>query len=321
METEKISIIVPVYNTDKYLKKCLDSLINQTYNNLEIICIDDGSLDQSPEILDAYARQDKRIKVIHQQNGGAAKARNTGLDAATGAWITFTDSDDWMEPDLYEKLLSFGHEYPADILSFGYYIDYSDKETEAINLHPVPLGTQNMREFLYYIYCRDDYKGVTSYIWNKLFRASIINCAEENMKIRFDESLGSLGEDIDWASRCYLRAETIAYLPNAFYHHRERDDSVFHSLDQRLETLQHIQAYEKIIALYEKNNIDKRTINYIKRLYVYHLGILIEQARKADRIEKMGILKNKAIPYLDIYIQTNIDHPEWIKWAKGLFDE
>ena len=100
----KISVIVPVYNVEQYLPQCLDSIINQTYKNLEIICVDDGSPDNSGKILDEYAKKDKRIKVIHQENQGVSVARNTGLDNATGKYIGFVDPDDWIEADYYETL-------------------------------------------------------------------------------------------------------------------------------------------------------------------------------------------------------------------------
>ena len=102
----KISVIVPVYNVEQYLSQCLDSIINQTYKNLEIICVDDGSPDNSGKILDEYAEKDNRIKVIHQENQGVSVARNTGLDNATGEWVSFIDSDDYIKLDFYERMIN-----------------------------------------------------------------------------------------------------------------------------------------------------------------------------------------------------------------------
>ena len=102
MNRPVISIIVPVYNVAPFLSRCLDSLVGQTYENLEIICVDDGSTDGSAAILDACAAKDSRIKVIHQENAGVSVARNRGLDAATGEFVTFVDADDWLEPDADE---------------------------------------------------------------------------------------------------------------------------------------------------------------------------------------------------------------------------
>ena len=100
----KISIIIPVYNTEEYLRQCLDSVLLQTFRDIEIICVDDGSTDSSPQILDSYKAHDSRIKVIHKENTGLVAARKTGLAAATGKYIGYVDSDDWIEPMMYEKL-------------------------------------------------------------------------------------------------------------------------------------------------------------------------------------------------------------------------
>ena len=314
---DKISVIVPVYNTDKYLDKCLESIIHQTYQNLEIICVDDGSTDGSAAILHKYADTDNRIIVISQNNQGIAYARDTGLQAATGDWITYVDSDDWLSPDMYKKMIRYGEQNPADILACGYLFSRPEEETEAINTYPVPAGTQDIRTFLYYIYCRDDYKGVASYLWNKLFRASVIK--NQGEYIRFDLSLGNQGEDIEWAARCFMNAKSIAYLPEPLYHYSVRPDSSFHSLEQRLATLQHIHAYEKVIALYREKQIDEQILDYLERFYVYHLGVLMEYAQRQGAKEKAKILREKATPCLPAYIRTNQDHPERIRWIKELF--
>ena len=99
---DKISVIVPVYKTEQYLNRCVQSITDQTYKNLEIILVDDGSPDNCPEMCDQWAKKDERIKVIHKRNGGLSSARNAGLDSATGDYIMFADSDDWMEPDMAE---------------------------------------------------------------------------------------------------------------------------------------------------------------------------------------------------------------------------
>ena len=100
-----ISVIIPVYNVEKYLNKCITSVVEQTYKNLEIIIVDDGSTDQSPEICDEWKKRDSRIQVVHSSNGGAGKARNTALDMATGDYVTFVDSDDYIAPQMYQVLL------------------------------------------------------------------------------------------------------------------------------------------------------------------------------------------------------------------------
>lgn len=102
-QSPRISVIVPVYNVEQYLPRCVESILAQTYENLEILLVEDGTKDNSGAICDAYARQDARVKAIHKENGGLSSARNAGIDAATGDYLSFVDSDDWIEPDMYEK--------------------------------------------------------------------------------------------------------------------------------------------------------------------------------------------------------------------------
>lgn len=123
-----ISIIVPVYNVESFLGKCIDSIIAQTYRNLEIILVDDGSTDKSGEICDAYRSSDKRVKIIHKRNGGAASARNRGLEIAQGEYIGFVDSDDYMDEDMYELLIRY-MDKDVDIVACGRYVIYPPKST------------------------------------------------------------------------------------------------------------------------------------------------------------------------------------------------
>ena len=111
-----VSVVIPVYNAEQYLRRCVDSVLAQTYRDIEVILVDDGSPDKSPEICDSYAAIDERVRVIHKNNGGVSSARNTGLYAATGKYVSFVDADDWIEPEMYEKLLADAVEYDADIV-------------------------------------------------------------------------------------------------------------------------------------------------------------------------------------------------------------
>ena len=165
----KISVIVPVYNVEQYLPQCLDSIINQTYKNLEIICVDDGSPDNSGKILDEYAKKDKRIKVIHQENGGLSVARNTGLDNATGEWVSFIDSDDYIKLDFYENLISAANKSGADVVQCGFYL-YDEAVIKEIK-YPTSL-------FCSY---SDILKQIKKcYVWNKLWKREFIK--KHNLK-------------------------------------------------------------------------------------------------------------------------------------------
>ena len=124
MEQALISVIVPVYKVEAFLPKCVNSILNQTYKNLEILLVDDGSPDGSGALCDAYARQDSRVRVIHKKNGGLSDARNAGIEAAAGDYLAFVDSDDWLEPDTYEVMLSAAERHHTQLVCAGRYDEY-----------------------------------------------------------------------------------------------------------------------------------------------------------------------------------------------------
>ena len=125
-ESPLISIIIPVYNVAPFLSQCIQSVLDQTYTHLEVIIVDDGSTDESPAICDKFAKLDTRIKVIHKKNGGLSDARNAGLDIASGDFIGFVDSDDWIDNDMYETLYNLISQYGADISACTHYLEYED---------------------------------------------------------------------------------------------------------------------------------------------------------------------------------------------------
>ena len=129
MREPLISIIIPVYGVEEYLNQCLESVVNQTYANLEIILVDDGSKDNCPAMCDGWANKDSRIKVVHKENGGLSSARNAGLDIFTGEYVAFVDSDDYIAQDMYELLYSRAKEGNYDIVDCGYYSEANDKAT------------------------------------------------------------------------------------------------------------------------------------------------------------------------------------------------
>lgn len=137
--SDLVSVIVPVYNVEKYLARCLDSIINQTYTNLEIILVDDGSKDSSGQICDEYAAKDQRIKVIHKQNGGLSSARNAGLDIASGSYIEFVDSDDWIDKDTVKENLELIINENSNVVFFNHYQVFDDHIYECELLKEVAL--------------------------------------------------------------------------------------------------------------------------------------------------------------------------------------
>lgn len=224
--TPKISVIVPVYKAENYLHRCVDSLLAQTFQDFEILLIDDGSPDRSGEICDEYAKKDKRVRVFHKENGGVSSARNLGLDNARGEWICFVDSDDWVEEEMFATICSFiQSKEQIDILFWGFQYDYSQ----------VYEGKKRKtKKELQYVYCDTvesilgncywlEKKELFGWTWNKLFRREII----QSKKVRFDPTV-SLHEDhlftLDYV-RYVKNLMVMSYYP---YHYRIVNGSLMH---------------------------------------------------------------------------------------------
>lgn len=209
-----VSIIVPIYNAEKYLEKCIESIVNQTYTNIEIILVDDGSPDNSAILCDEYAEKDGRIKVVHKANGGVSSARNAGLDIAQGDYVSFVDADDWIEPNYCSALLA-GRAEDAELVVAETVNIYEDRR-----VYPqIPISGRYSLEGL-----KSDFQ--------KLFSAGLINTpcaklyrAETVDGLRFDESV-ALGEDILFNLAYMEKCENIVFIPNVIYNYnRMSEDS------------------------------------------------------------------------------------------------
>ncbi|GEN30138.1 glycosyltransferase EpsH [Cerasibacillus quisquiliarum] len=224
---DKISIIVPVYNSERYLAECLDSLINQTYKNIEIILINDGSTDGSKYILDEYERKDSRIKVKHLENGGVSRARNVGLEMVTGEWITFVDSDDWVEPDMLSFSMKKAIDTKSDIIIWSYFKNYFNKQ---IPLSLVPGGDQIFIDEKDLLCLKSIYQMMgesrvkesvsAGTVWCKLYKRNII----EDNNLRFKVGL-TRAQDSVFSIHAFMIAEKIAYFDKNLYHYRINNSS------------------------------------------------------------------------------------------------
>ena len=211
MDTTMISIIVPVYNVEPYLRKCLDSVVNQTYRDLEILVIDDGSTDGSGAICDEYAEEDERVKVFHTENRGLSCARNMGLNNANGEWIGFVDSDDWIEPDMYEVLIDRALETGADVAECGVFKEYPNRTEEYKRNNTKMTGIDAIHAL---IITQELSDGVWSKLWSR-------DCYEG---IRFPE--GRIYEDIAVTYRLFEVAEYVCAVDRIEYHYCVRDGSI-----------------------------------------------------------------------------------------------
>lgn len=304
----KISVVVPVYNVNGYLEKCLDSIIGQTYTDLEIICVDDGSTDGSGEILDRYAKKDARIVVIHQPNSGVSTARNVALDHCTGDFVGFVDGDDWLEPNMYELLMGRITADDIDISACGYFEDEGNVARPVVNTLPVPEEPMDTREFLPYIYIRDQYRGVASYLWSRVFRREVIVKA----RLCFVKELRP-SQDIVFVAQYFIEARKSVYTKRPMYHYVQRPNSVMHDGRQRLRKMGTCRAYQMIIQLYESNGIRSEMIDYVKRFYVYHASLLLKMAFQYGEDENIEVLKKEIQENFEAYKRTNQEHPDRIQ--------
>ena len=213
----EISIIVPVYNVEKYLENCIESILNQTFKDFELILVDDGSIDNSGKICDIYKKKDSRIKVIHKNNGGLSSARNTGLDIACGKYVGFVDSDDSIHPKMYEVLYNLIEKYKSDIscCNYKYTYDISNQNHEELNLNEV-IEMSNI-ESIEKLYDKD--LGVKLVVaWNKLYHKRLFD------KIRY--KVGRLHEDEFMAHRILYNSKKITYVDNELYYYLQREGSI-----------------------------------------------------------------------------------------------
>ena len=211
--SDLITIIIPVYNVEKYLERCIDSVIEQTYKNLEIILVDDGSTDSSGKLCDEFAKKDTRIKVIHKTNGGLSDARNKGLEIATGEYIAFADSDDYLEEDMLETLHNLSTEHNADISIVSYYEYYNGKLIGVRDSKKLEIFNKldAMKELLM------DTK-IQSYAWNKLFKRNLF----ENLTF----PKGKNFEDIATTLLLFEKSEKVVLLEEPKYYYLRRDNSI-----------------------------------------------------------------------------------------------
>lgn len=240
-----ISIIIPVYKTEKYLSECLDSILASTYGNLEIIVVDDGSPDECPRICDAYAQMDPRVKVIHQQNQGLVGARNTGLSHATGQYVGFVDSDDTISPKMYEVLLRIMLTYGCDVVACEY--THSRENLDASSVVDIPPCTTfaGIDAQLAVLTCAPSIRRNTwagPYVWNRLYKRK---CIDYLFRKQFQ-----IGEDLYFNWEYIQKSGTMVIVPDVMYFYRRNEESIsgqYRKYKGRVEKgISNVQVWETI---------------------------------------------------------------------------
>ena len=239
-----ISVIVPIYKVEKYLDKCVESIVGQTYRDIEIILVDDGSPDKCPEMCDEWAKKDERIKVIHKKNGGLSDARNAGLSIAKGEYISFVDSDDWISSCFLEIMYQVMQKEDADIVECG--VTYVDEQGEIIRIRKNSTSQVSFDkiEALRQLVLEE---GVYQTVWNKLYKREVIG------DIKFE--VGKYNEDDFWTYQVFDRVKRITLIEEPLYYYLQRGTSIMGAgyslkrmdgLEARFRRMEFLQKYDEL---------------------------------------------------------------------------
>ncbi len=296
----KVSVIVPVYNAEKYLQECVDSILNQTLSDLELILVDDGSTDSSPALCDHYVAQDARVKVIHKPNGRAASARNAGLRTAMGEYVAFVDSDDWISPDMYEKMLQVG----ADVTLCDYVRFQGEKEFPFTqpNIAAGFYNKSQIREKIYPHLVMDGIEyPITISNWAMLIKRDIIT----RNRLSYREDI-LISEDAPFGSEVLYCADSFAYLKGErLYHYRMTEGSASKTYkpwwwDSSLKINEETESFFSKCEDYDFTQQIKSNMFYLARAEICYILCNRELSRKEQ----------------DKKVQTVMDHPRVVRMMK-----
>jgi len=282
-----ISIVVPIFNAERYIKRCIDSILAQTWKDIEIICIDDGSTDDSSQIIDQYSG-DRRIKVLHKENGGSTSARKAGVDIASGEYIGFVDSDDWIEPDMYERLFYFADCKNVDLVTCGYYLEGN---YTTMHLDTVEEGLYNYEQIQYLrentIYRMNKKEtGLRGSLCCKLFKTSLVKAIMPDIPNEL-----VIAEDKMWLLRYILECNSAYVLKEPYYHWEIHANSMSHT--ENSDYLIKINSvYNYLINLYNHPHFTA-TMRTQAEIYIIELLFL--------GINKRMGFKNKNMIWIDPY--------------------
>ena len=293
MISHLISVIVPVYNTEKYLDECIQSILNQSFTDFELLLIDDGSTDRSGAICDQYAAKDERVRVFHTENGGVSSARNVGLDEAKGEWIAFVDSDDWVKSLFLENFIRYVDD--VDII-----ISYSEIETKN-GIHKIEISSEGIVTNTNFHELFTKYgMTVNTTSWAKLYRKDLI----EINKIRFDNRI-KMGEDTVFLYTCLLKAEKIFVLNKTDYYYRDRSESLSKQIywveDELVGYNQLSFVIDELIK--QKPIRDNEALNKLHSIVAYYVVRVLESLYKikipfSRRISIIKSLNFSALDYI-----------------------
>lgn len=262
-----ISIIVPVYNVEAYLPRCMEALLGQTYGNIEIILVDDGSPDNCPQLCDEYAQKDVRVKVVHKQNAGLGMARNSGLDVATGEYIAFVDSDDYVTKDMCEKLYAAAKCYNADVVYGGVYYDENGSIKGRVRENQVRIWQNaQVKDLLLDLIATEPKEKQDTVmevsVWKAIFRKSVF----DKYNIRFESERKFISEDVIFDIDYISRAQCVVLIPDPVYFYCVNPNSLSKTFrTDRFEKVKilYFEIRRRLLPLYEEWVIDRRCDRFL----------------------------------------------------------
>jgi len=284
MNNPLVSIIIPIYNSEVFLDKCIQSAINQSYKNLEIVLVDDGSIDSSGEICDNYASTDNRIKVIHKKNGGLVSSRKAGLKASTGEYVLYIDGDDWVELDIIKNYIDQVQKFNADVVISSHIVNLEGRED--ILMNSLPSGVYDKEALKSMVYPKMLYTGkfaqfgIFSYSWGKLYRKEIL--LKNQLKV--DENI-VMGEDALCLYPTLLDINTLVILEKPGYHYRQRADSQMKTL-RKIEIFKMQKVYDDLKNIFSDNEVLDVMLPQLQ-YYLLSLLIINTEGPNLDGITKI----------------------------------
>ena len=323
-------MIVPIYRIDRYIGICIESLIHQTYRNIEILLVNDGSDDRSPEICDLYAKKDARIRVIHKPNGGLVSARKAGLEKASGEYIGYVDGDDWLDTDFVERMLADALNYGADIVCAGFTRDIFEKSVAILNNYPTGVfKSGDLEDLKKKMLSEGDFYrlGITTYVWNKLFRREIL--FDSQMRVNDDISIG---EDAAVTYPAVMNSNCVCVNDCVSYHYRQREDSMLkRSASFEVEAEKLRALYEYLISFAERYDeqygLKKQVTDYVLGICLMRSGGRLPGTDSYSTFDAAYYGKNVVIYNAGTFGQQLVNrfnesrHCEIVKWIDDDFWE
>lgn len=311
-ENVKVSVVVPIYNVEKYLRQCLDSIANQTLQEIEVICVNDGSTDSSPDIIQEYVEKDSRFKCINKPNTGYGNSMNRGFDLACGEYIGIVESDDYADPDMFESLYRIAHDNNLDAVKSGYYLYYSkpkEKNVEQIIVSESLAGkTICPREDFKAKQEMVDFFNIKPTIWSAIYKKDFIR----NHDIRFNETPGASFQDTAFNFKVWACADRMQLVPRAFLHYRQ--DNEGSSVNSGGKVFCVCDEYAEMERFLRKHPIYRGKLECVKNRLKYDT-YMWNYERLSPKF-KYVFIERASCEFAEDLKEGNLDveYFEWYKW-------